>query len=51
MTGVVLDFQNKQRGIAEFKRKFGGTELVYRNCIYAKNRIIRWILGYYLNKK
>lgn len=47
--GIGLSEQTK--GIAEFKRKFGGTELVYRNCIYAKNRIIRWILGYYLNKK
>lgn len=39
------------KGIAEFKRKFGGAELVYRNCIYAKNRILHLILKYYLNRK
>lgn len=38
------------RGIAEFKRKFGGNELTYLNCIYAKNRIVNMLLKWYFNR-
>lgn len=46
-----IGLSEETKGIAEFKRKFGGTEIVYKNCIYVKNRILHIILNYYLNRK
>lgn len=46
-----IGLSEEVKGIAEFKRKFGGTEIVYRNSIYVKNRILHMILDFYLNRK
>lgn len=46
-----IGLSEETKGISEFKRKFGGAEIEYRNCIYVKNKILHRALNCYLNRK